>query len=65
MGSLRFDMQIINDESFPFKFTFLPKVDRVSNLFPGDSHVVEKLSFLFRAKLFERLSLNYNFAEHQ
>lgn len=53
-------MKIVNDKPLPFKFSFLPEVDQVANLLPGDSHVIEKLSFMFRAKFFQRLQFNYD-----
>ena len=52
-----FPTQIREDKPLPFQLIFVAEVDKVTDCLPGDPHVIEQLSFVFRGELADRLEL--------
>ena len=39
--------EIVEHEAFPLEASRFPVIDKIADTFPSDSHVIEKLSFMF------------------
>ena len=58
-------VKVAEHETLPLQFALLTEVNEITDLLSCDTHVIEQLSFMVRAKFLQRLQFHNNFSKDE